>query len=388
MSIPLQQLLSLVGSLDDSAGQGTPRERFRTFLRDSVREIGQVRDYVGECLRNKGDQYSRALQDIVNHLGTLLGFNVEFGRYQGVRGQIGFDGYWESPTGFHVVVEVKTTEVYAVRTAALVGYVDSMISEQRIPDWDHALGLYVVGRPDPELRQLENAIVAERRAHQLRITSAESLLSLAEVMTTYDVLHTDVLAVICPSGPTIDPVIELMARLVSETRALDEAPDGEQESISEEEHEPAATEAEPSYWLTPVKGDDEQTAEQVVERLVGREHVYAWGERTPGRKQLKPGDWICCYASSVGVVAHAKVVSAPQRMRHPKIRNPDSYPWVFNLDGPCLYLDEPVPIDADLRAQMDAFRGRDANGSWSWLVQGTRSLSKHDFQVVTRGWSG
>jgi hypothetical protein len=39
-----------------------------------------------------------------------------------------------------VVVEVKTTEVYAVKTATLVGYVDDLISEKRIPvgtlHWD------------------------------------------------------------------------------------------------------------------------------------------------------------------------------------------------------------------------------------------------------------
>lgn len=45
------------------------------------------------------------LQDLVNHLGQLLEFTITFGRYQGVQGQIGFDGRWASPTGFHIVVD-------------------------------------------------------------------------------------------------------------------------------------------------------------------------------------------------------------------------------------------------------------------------------------------
>jgi hypothetical protein len=124
MSITLKQILDLVGKLDDSPGDETPRERFRRFLQENVTEVGSLRDYVEVCLRNPGDQYNRALQDLVNHLGHFLGFEVTFGRYQGVKGHIGFDGHWKSPTGFHVVVEVKTTETYAIKAATLVGYVD------------------------------------------------------------------------------------------------------------------------------------------------------------------------------------------------------------------------------------------------------------------------
>ncbi|GAI10779.1 unnamed protein product, partial [marine sediment metagenome] len=137
---------------------------------------------------------------MVNYVGHFLGFEVTFGRYKGAQGQIGFDGHWISPTGFHIVVEVKTTEAYAIKAATLVNYVNELISEKEIPSWDNALGLYVVGRSDPELRQLENAVVAEKRKDQLRIISGNSLLSLAELMNEYDVSHEDILAVLRPSG--------------------------------------------------------------------------------------------------------------------------------------------------------------------------------------------
>ncbi|MGC8839404.1 MAG: hypothetical protein ACP5UM_13420 [Anaerolineae bacterium] len=229
-TLGLGQILDLVGKLDDSPGEETPRERFRRFLRDYVREVGTLRDYVEECLRTSGPQYNRALQDLVNHAGIFLGFEVTFGRYQGAAGQVGHDGHWVSPTGYHIVVEVKTTEAYAIKTATLVGYVDALISEGKVPDWDRALGLYVVGRPDPEVRQLENAIVAEKRTHQLRIISVESLLSLAEMKADYDVRHEDILAVLRPSGPTVDPLVDLMTRLAAGVGSLPSEP--EEESVS------------------------------------------------------------------------------------------------------------------------------------------------------------
>jgi hypothetical protein len=376
----LKQILDLVGKLDDTTGEDTPRQRFRRFLKENVKEVGQLRDYVEECLRGKGDQYNRALQDLVNYIGEFLGFEVNFGRYQGVQNQIGFDGHWISSKGFHVVVEVKTTETYAIKTAAIVGYVDALISEKTIPNWDSALGLYVVGRPDPQIKQLENAIVAEKRGHQLRVVSVESLLSMAEMMNGYDVSHQDMLGVIRPSGPTIDAVVDLMARLVGQKETEDEQPPA---SVVHDNAAPRSRQ-DITYWLTPVKSNKDQTAAEVIQLLVGEEKIYAFGERTPGRKHLKPGDEICFYETAKGVVANAQVATKPEKRPHTKVRSKEIYPWTFKLSAAKLYLSNPIVIDADLRSRLDAFRGRDAAKSWAWFVQATSRISEHDFKILTR----
>ena len=122
MSVSLAQILDLVGKLDDEQGEQTPRERFRKFLKENITKAGQIRDYVQECLGNTGDQYNRALQDLVNRVGEILEFEVTPGRYRGVQGEIGFDGLWKSPkTEFSIVVEVKKTEAYAIDTSVLLG---------------------------------------------------------------------------------------------------------------------------------------------------------------------------------------------------------------------------------------------------------------------------
>ncbi len=183
VSIPLTKLLKWMGTLDDSPGEDTARERFRNHLKEDVKEVSQIRGYIVECLENSGIQYSRALQDLVNHLGHFLGFKVTYGRYQGVQGQNGFDGHWISTAeDLHIVVEVKTSEVHTISISKLVGYVDRLISsEKKIPSWENALGLFVVGRRDPDIRQIENSIVAEKRTHQLRSIFVESVLRLAEI---------------------------------------------------------------------------------------------------------------------------------------------------------------------------------------------------------------
>jgi hypothetical protein len=385
-AMSLHQVLGLVGELDDAPGDDTPRERFRQVFLDRVADVGTLRDYVEECLRTTGTNYSRALQDLVNRLGTFLGFEVTYGRYQGVLGQVGHDGLWRSPSGLHVVVEIKTTDAYAIKTSTLMGYIGALISAQEIPTKRDALGLYVVGRLDAELRQLENAIAAEGRTDELRIVTVASLLDLADLMQQYDVDHEDVLTVLKPSGPRVDPVVDLLSRLVGQDQAGkvadDYAEDKETASATTAEVTPAAG-GSPDHWISPVKDLDEEPALDGIRRLVGDHHLYAYGDRTPGRKRLKPGDWICFYASGTGVVGHAQVASFPERKPSQYVHDQERYPWTFSLRDVSLYLDRPIVIDAALRATLDAFEGRDPAGHWSWLVQGTRHLTRHDFRVLT-----
>ena len=139
-----------------------------------------------------------------------------------------------------------------------------------------------------------------------------------------------------------------------------------------------------AYWLTPIKSDEKGTAEEVVQILVGEGHTYAFGDRTSGRKHLKPGDWIAFYATGTGVIAHARVTSVPARTPHPKLRHPELYPWTFQLDSVRLYPEAPVVLDAAMRSQLDPFQGRDPNQVWAWFVQATRRISQHDFELLVR----
>lgn len=92
--------------------------------------------------------------------------------------------------------------------------------------------------------------------------------------------------------------------------------------------------------------------------------IYAFGDNTPGRKRIKPGDWICFYANGKGVVAHAKAESCPEHKPHKAVHDSARYPWVFRVSNTALYPDKPVVIDRDLRARPGArIRSAEWNGS-------------------------
>jgi hypothetical protein len=396
----LDQILDLVGTLDDASGDDTPRERFRRHLRGSVTTIGPVRDYVEACVRNKGTQYDHALQDLVNHTASLIGFEVAYGRYKGVTNDIGHDGLWRWKD-FVIVVEVKTTDAFAIQTSAVVGYVDKLISAGQIPDWDHAMGLYVFGRTDSELKQVANSIVAEKRTHQLRIATVDSILSLAELIQESNITPDEAVALLRPAGVFVGDTVQLLARIAAKST---ETPSTASAGIPEitavrpviapvvtntppptKKSHAAPAPAKRMYLMTPVSDDPQVTAKDTIHGLLSS-GWYVFGDRTAGRKQLKPGDRLCFYESGFGVVAEAEVASAPEQKPPPikdNVKNLDKFPWSFRIKTPRFFFDKPVVIDADLRAKLEAFVGRDPAQPWAWFVQGTHPVSEHDFLVLT-----
>lgn len=289
---------------------------------------------------------------------------------------------------------MKTTDAYTIRTTPLVGYVDALISAQRVPDWDHALGLYVVGRADAALQGLENAIVAEKRMRQLRVATTESVLSLAELVHEGLLSTAEAVSILRPAGVFVDDTVDLLTRMTATKTTLEAvgpSSDGAmattragQPSVPSPDSESTdvAASQDTLYLLTPVADEKEATARDTIKGLLDS-GWYVFGERTAGRRSLKPGDRVAFYESGVGVVADAEVVSIAERRSVPGVRHPERFPWAFRVGKPRYFFDTPVVIDPALRARLDAFAGRDPVGPWAWFVQGTRVISAHDFAILT-----
>lgn len=216
--IALYTLLELVGELTDSTESGSASTRFRKYLQGNLQQVSDVRTYVKDALAQSGDQFNKALQDLINHIGQLLGFTVVYGRYRGVKGQIGFDGLWQSPTGWSIVVETKTTDVYTVKTATLLGYINGLVSEGQIKNPSNALGLYVYGRFDAQTNQLENAVIVEGRRERLRVVSVDALLNLLELTQEYQLTHETILGFLLPAPVKVDGLVNLILNIVAQEK--------------------------------------------------------------------------------------------------------------------------------------------------------------------------
>ena len=377
-TIDLETLLKLVGTLDDSDDPNSACSRFRVYLQESVHSIGDLRAYVDAALSASGAQYNKALQDLTNHAGHLLGFEVEFGRYRGVPGEIGFDGLWRSPTGRALVVETKTTDVYTVKTATLLGYINDLVSAGRLERPDQAIGLYIYGRFDAGTSQLEKAIVAEGRQEQLRVASVDALLNLLELKQEYDLEHDTVFQLLLPSPVRVDTIVNLIFDITSQERreAVEEAP------TLLEPRQPAA-EKQINYYLLPAA--DSEDGMPVLENLHHWLDRGMWGlgQRTGYRKFFRPGDRLCFYAARIGVVAECIVTSPAFDLDRKKSPKPNlDVPYGIRLEDVRWFEDTPVVLTPEVRAELSAFQGRDLSKGWAWFVQGTSKLTVEDFELL------
>ena len=164
------------------AGEGTLRDgnsaslEFRSFLA-SVSSTHLAR-YAKECLELKFNGSGFALQDVINQVGSRLGFKVKDGRYRGTVHAVGHDGLWRSPEGQSLIVEVKTTDTYRVALNTIAGYQKQLAGTDEI-NLETSSILIVVGRQDTG--DLEAQIRGSRYAWDIRLISVEYLLKLLDL---------------------------------------------------------------------------------------------------------------------------------------------------------------------------------------------------------------
>lgn len=380
-TIDLATLLKLVGPLDDSTDPNSASARLRSYLRENIHSVGDLRGYTETALAISGDQHNKALQDLINHVGQLLGFDVVYGRYRGVQSAIGFDGLWRSPSGWSLVVEIKTTDVYTVKTAIILGYINDLVSAGEIKHPDQVIGLYIYGRFDAHTNQLEKAIVAERRQEHLRVASVEALLNLLELKQEYEIEHSGILPLLLPSPVCIDDVVNLVFDITAQERrdAVHKAAAPEEALV-----QPTEPRSEASFYLLPAAD-----SEDGMPVLVNLHHwldkgMWGLGARTGYRKALKTGDKLCFYAVGKGVIAEAEVVSPAFELERKQSPKPHlEVPYAVRLRNIRWFEESPVPLTTEIRATLSAFQGRDMSKGWAWFVQGTSKVTEEDFRILT-----
>ena len=133
-----------------TAGDGRLRDK-SDCSRELREYLSQVHSdslalYAEHCLSSAFNRGGMMLEDLVNEMGRRLDFKVTNGRYQGITGEIGFDGLWKGPEGNDVIVEVKTTDGYRISLDTIAGY-GTRLQEQGTVGKNASI-LLVVGRED------------------------------------------------------------------------------------------------------------------------------------------------------------------------------------------------------------------------------------------------
>ena len=168
----ISQVVAMCGD-----GRLTDREDCETSksLRFYLKNIDHsvLNEHLKQLLGNSFVDSGLVLQDLVNTLGSKLGFEVEFGRYRGNSRDIGHDGLWLHSDA-NIIIEVKTTDAYRINTNRLIEYSERVREEKDLGEAPPVL--IIVGRQDTG--DLESQIRGCRADDRISIIGAEKLLHL------------------------------------------------------------------------------------------------------------------------------------------------------------------------------------------------------------------
>lgn len=221
-SIEKMNLETIVRMAGEQGGlkDGSEAEReFRTYLSEVDADV--LASYADTCLNDGFPGSGQVLQDIVNEIGRRLGFQVINGRYQGVKGEVGFDGIWRAEND-DLVVEVKTTDAYTISLDTIAKYRDRLIAEEKIRPSSSML--LVIGRKDTSA--LEAQVRGSRHAWSLRIVGVDALIKLMSInlSTMSDETTSKIHRILSPVEYTrVDDIIDIVFTAAEDRDESDDA---------------------------------------------------------------------------------------------------------------------------------------------------------------------
>jgi hypothetical protein len=364
MSITLDELLLLVGRLDDAPGFDTPRERFRRFLFERVTDVPTARALIEECQRSVGEQRHRALQDLVVLVGRLLRFEITFGGYERSADGVRVDGQWRSPGLLAVALEIRTEQTRATTLDGLARAVSAMPPRA---DSESPIGLCVVARQYAPRDRLGHMLAADTLLRDLRMVSVQSLLSLAALVAADRVSHGEVVKLL-RSGFALDFVIDLLDRPATNSPST--------ESTAAFAHAVDADHHEPSFWVATIIGNETAAPDRLFRSVIAQRRLLAICHAGRFRAEGSPGDWVCFFIPGKGIVGHAQLISVIEDSAS-VIRHANRFSRVYRLADVTLY---EQPVVQALRAERPfAVPPVDVPLAGACLAP----IAKHDFVSLT-----
>ena len=322
MSITLDELLLLVGRLDDAPGFDTPRERFRRFLLERVTDVPTVSALIDDCQRSVGEQRHRALQDLIVIVGRLLRFEVTFGTYEPSADAVKVDGQWRSPGLLDVVLEIRTEQT----TSATLDGLARATAAAPGAGLEPRIGLCVVARQYAARARLSRALDVSRLP-DIRVVTVASLLALAAQAAADRLVHAEVVKLL-HSGVALDFVIDLLDRRAANGHSV--------ESAAEQDPPAPAAVREPAYWIATITGNEVAAPEQLLASVIAERRVLAicpWGKL---RGEGSPGDWVGFFVPGKGLVGHAQLESIVDDSTK-VVRHARRFSCVYRLERVTLY---------------------------------------------------
>lgn len=224
VELTLDRLVNLAGEWTEDSRAS---EQFRQIIDDEQTTTDEIEAYLHEAIQGSEQYHNRALQDLINNIGRRLGFEIEYGVYQGTSETIGFDGLWTSTaTGeeTHLVVETKKSTAFSIDPGQAGQYMDQLIQQEGV-DRSQVYGLYVIGEGDVET--VAQTVFGSQYRDRMRVITAQRLLDLLEIQEDSGLRHDQVVDVLLPiNAVDVGQLVELIQDVIEFREDAPGADDG------------------------------------------------------------------------------------------------------------------------------------------------------------------
>ena len=362
MNLTVNQLLGIVGQLDDKPGFDTPRERFRRFLTERMTDAASARAVIAECRQVGGEQHVRALQDAVLLTGKLLGFETKYGPYQHAPGAVPVSGEWLSRRRLRVLLMVCGPHSDASQLEAFskaLGAAEDPQDRSGPP----RVGLCVLTPLCAARSRIEESV--RSRHPDTRLISVDGTLHLADLVGADRLTHDEILRVLSPAT-TVDSLIDVLDRqpATAGTAIIPiQRPDVPEESATSR------------CWVAAIRLPQETPRIPYVDSVIAKRRLLAVNPAAQVRGTVRTGDAVCVSIADAGFVAHARVdglVADGSTL----VRDAQRFAQVLKLADVTVY-DVPLLPTADLIRRLDLR----LNGETDAILS---PISRQDFDLVVR----
>lgn len=190
----------------DTSPAESPRLFFRRHLEQRTATAADLAWYLDESTpRFAGSAEVRlAVEELVDRLGTFLGFGV-------ARGESDASALWMSPLGPRLLVWVDSgVRAIATMTSALHRRTQLLATLDVGRDDDLTCLFVLVGTCDERL--MNEAVTLRRASRQLRLISVPSLMSLTDAVDRGRLAHRETLGLLRPSSAVADGIVGVVAQ--------------------------------------------------------------------------------------------------------------------------------------------------------------------------------
>jgi hypothetical protein len=355
MDFTLDQLLTIIGRLDDSPGFDTPRERYRRFLDERLNDLAAARIIIQECREHSGEQSHRALQDAIVLCGRFLGFETAFGRYQHDPGAIPVHGIWQFRRRLRVTLILATDQTADINPETIAHAITE--GEGGAPH----IALIVVTPLYAAKERLEHTLTTRKYA-SVRLVTVRGVLRLCAMVVDGLLTQDDVLQVLHPAV-TLDAQLDLLERVADAARR----DSGSQASGETESHDRR-------YWVNAMRPEPLTPTDRIVTSLIATRQILGVNPEAGLADRVRPGDAICVFVAGRGIVAHAQIAGILADGSK-IIRDSKRFTHVLRLTDVTVY-DAPVVPSPEITRKLDLALAEDAAAV-------TMPISRREFESIT-----